>query len=487
MAPIRLDDISVLDQPSLYRPPRHDLLRVPLLGRLLRARRGRLLLQLPLLLIALLLVYDGLTGPPLAAQNLATVTTWVHYRGLVLPALLLVGNLFCMGCPFTLPRTLALRLSGRGRRWPRALRNKWLAVAAFVGFLFLYEWLDLWAGPRLTAAVIIGYFIGAFVLEALFAESPFCKYICPLGTFNFISSTLSPTQITVRDRDVCRACPGKECVNGSPRALGCGTELFPPTLRSNLDCVFCLDCARACPYDNVALAARLPGAELTATAWPRRWDVSFLALVFAFAALGNAFGMVPPFYDLQAWLAGALGTANDGILLAITFATLMVLLPALAGLGAAWLSRVLAGRVASELAGEPLRVTFSRFAPAVVPLAVAIWLAHYSFHFAAGALGIVPVFQSFLLDHGLGLLGAPAWSLGPLLPGGWLLPLQTAVVLLGFGASLWVGTRIGNRDVADPVAARAALLPWLLLWLVLAAAALATFNLPMEMRGALGG
>ena len=88
---------------------------------------------------------------------------------------------------------------------------------------------SLWAGPRLTAAVIIGYFAGAFVLEALFAESPFCKYVCPLGTFNFVAATTSPTQITVRDRDVCRTCPGKECVNGSARVLGCGTELFPPT------------------------------------------------------------------------------------------------------------------------------------------------------------------------------------------------------------------------------------------------------------------
>ena len=127
MEPIRLDQIAVNDSGALYRPPpRRDLLRLPLLGRLLRARNGRLLLQLPLLLVALLLVYDGLTGPPLAAQNLATVGVWVHYRGLVMVALLLVGNLFCMGCPFTLPRTLARRLSGRGRRWPRALRNNCL-------------------------------------------------------------------------------------------------------------------------------------------------------------------------------------------------------------------------------------------------------------------------------------------------------------------------------------------------------------------------
>lgn len=476
---ISLDDIAVTaDATSLYHPPRRDILKTPLLGRLLQARRGRLLFQLPLLIVAALLVYDGFTGPRIAPQNLATVGVWVHYRGLIMLALLFVGNLFCMGCPFTIPRTVALRLSGRGRRWPRVLRNKWLAVAAFAGFLFLYEWLDMWSGPALTAWVIIGYFVAAFVLEALFAESPFCKYVCPLGTFNFTASTLSPTQITVRDRDVCRNCPGKECVNGSPRALGCGTELFPPTLNSNMDCVLCLDCARACPYDNVAWSIRPYGRELVEPTWPRRWDVSFLVLVFAFAALSNAFGMVPPFYDLQTWLAGALRTTNEAILLAITFGLMNLALPAAAGLGTAWLSRTFAGRP------EPLRVSFSRFAPAFVPLAVAIWLAHYGFHFVTGALALIPTLQTFLLDHGLNWLGTePNWQLGPILPGEWILPLQTIVVLIGFGGTLFVGNRIARRDLGSSAFAMRGLLPWLLLWAGLAAGTLATFNLPMEMRG----
>ena len=482
---ISLNEIVVRDdQEMLYQPPRRDLLRTPLLGRVLRHRWGRLALQIPLLLVALLFIYDGFTGPRIAPQNLATVGVWVHYRGLVMLALLLVGNLFCMGCPFTIPRTVALKLSGRGRRWPRALRNKWLAIVAFVGFLFVYEWLDLWASPALTAWVIIAYFVGAFVLEALFAESPFCKYVCPLGTFNFAASTISPTQITVRDRDVCRTCPGKECVNGSPSVLGCGTELFPPTLRSNLDCVLCLDCARACPYDNVALAVRPHGRELMENAWPRRWDVSFLILVFAFAGLSNAFGMVPPFYDLQLWLSGALGTTSELFLLGLTFGLLNLALPAAAGLAAAWLSRMLSGQP------EPLRATFSRYAPAFAPLAVAVWLAHYSFHFVTGALAIIPVFQTFLNDHGLTFLGTePNWQLGAILPGAWILPLQTIVVLAGFAASLFVGNRIGRRDLGSPPIAMRALLPWLVVLAGLAAASLATFNLPMEMRGTifLGG
>ena len=466
----------------LHRPtPTFDLLRVPGLGRLLRWRWGRLAFQLPLAAVSIVMIYDGLTGPKLAPQNLATVAAWVHYRGLVVLALLLAGNLFCMSCPFTLPRTLARRLSAHGRRWPMALRNKWLAIALFVGLLFLYEALDLWASPWLTAWLIIAYFGAAFVFEALFAESPFCKYLCPIGTFNFTGSTISPLQITSRDADVCRTCVGKECVNGSAQVLGCGAELFVPQMRSNLDCVLCLDCVRACPHDNVALAARKPLSELTGGAWPRRWDVALLALVFAFTALGNAFGMVPPVYELEAALARWLGTTNEVLILALIFGVIYVLLPALAGVGAAWLSRRLAG-------GKSLRVVLARYAPAVVPLGFAVWFAHYWFHFASGALTIVPVLQSFLIDHGVTLLGsAPNWRLGAILPADALLLLELGSVLIGLLASFAVLRQIADNAHDDESMARRAMTPWLALLALIALTAVVLFTLPMEMRGMMAG
>ncbi|RIK20185.1 MAG: FesM, partial [Anaerolineae bacterium] len=211
-------------------------------------------------------------------------------------------------------------------------------------------------------------------------------------------------------------------------------------------------------------------------------------IAFAFAALSNAFGMVPPFYDLMTWLAVSTGIRSEIVLLALVFGVLNLALPAAAGLSAATISRALAGKP------EPLRVTFSRFAPAFIPLAVALWLAHYAFHFLTGALAIIPVLQTFLLDHGIlqtflldhgiAILGAePNWRLGGIIPGDWILPLQTVMVLAGFAGSLYVGNRVGRRDLASrPVAARA-LLPWLILFAGMAVAGLATFNLPMEMRG----
>src|SRR4051794_5241049 len=113
-----------------------DLLRTPVLGRFLRWRWGRVALQVPVFLLAAVLVLHGLYGPEMAPKNLATLVTWVHYRGLLVLVLLLAGNFFCLACPFLLPREIARWLSRPVWNWPQALRNKWLAVVLLVLTLF---------------------------------------------------------------------------------------------------------------------------------------------------------------------------------------------------------------------------------------------------------------------------------------------------------------------------------------------------------------
>jgi polyferredoxin len=456
-----------------------DILHMPLLGRLLRWRWGRLVFQVFFFAVAALVIYDGLTGPQLAPENSATVLAWVHYRGFVILALLLVGNLFCFACPFTLPRTLARRLSLAGGRWPRALRNKWVSIGGLFVIFWLYEWLDLWASPWLTAWVAVAYFLGSFILEAAFSESPFCKYVCPLGAFNFVYATASPLQIRPLQASVCHSCAGKECVNGSGRIPGCGTELFVPTVQSNMDCTFCLDCARACPYDNVALSPRQPLNELVHDRWLSRWDLAFLVVALTFFGISNAFGMVSPVYAVHNWMARSLGIESDGVRLLIIFGILNLGVPALVVFGGAWLSTALGQRTGQS----PLQLA-SRYAPAFVPMGFGIWLAHYGFHFSIAGLTIVPVMQSFLLDHGLNWLGSqPAWGLSRVLPQEWIFPLQVTAVLAGFFVGLYVLSRRALRPGTPPMTAFRELLPWAIVLLLVTAACLSIFNLPMEMRG----
>jgi ferredoxin len=440
-------------------------------------------------------VVDGFTGPQSAARNLATVAPWVHYRGLVVVALLLAGNLFCMACPFTLPRTLARRLSIRGRRFPRALRNKWLAIASLFTLFLLYEYLDLWASPALTAWVIVFYFLASFALEALFTESAFCKYVCPIGTFNFVYSTLSPTQIGVKHPDICASCVGKECVNGSyapqpvirfddiPLAgrdtvthgpdgvLGCGTLLFAPQVHSNMDCTMCLDCVRACPYENATLFTRSPNRELDAGRWPRRWDLSLLVIMLAFTGVTNAFGMVPPVYALMESLVDTFGFTSELPVLLLLFGVGNLLLPVALALLAGWLSRAL-----TAMQGRlTLREVVAAFAPAFVPVGFGIWFAHYSFHFLIAPGTIIPVVQEFLGQTGdWARFGAPA-NLDA------ISLIQVVALAGGFLWSMVLAQRAslrlyGRRGMAG-------FMPWALLLLALMLAALWIMSLPMEMRG----
>lgn len=169
-----------------------DLARVPVLGPLLRWRHLRTFLQSVLLAIAVLVIYDGFTGSPIAPKNLAGVLPWVQWRGLTVLSLLIAGSLFCTACPFMLFRRLAKRIFPADRAWPARLRGKWIAIVPLAAFFWFYEALDPWATPWLTAALALAYFVAAFAVDGVFRGATFCKYLCPIGQFNFVNSTCSP-------------------------------------------------------------------------------------------------------------------------------------------------------------------------------------------------------------------------------------------------------------------------------------------------------
>lgn len=448
------------------------------MGRLLRGKYSRLFPQLLLGLIALLMIYDGLTGPLLAARNTATVISWVVFRGFIILTLLFVGNLFCMACPFAITRSIARKLSSFGNRWPGFLRTKWISIGTIFLIFWLYEWLDLWANPLLTAWIIIAYFIASVVAEAFFSESPFCKYICPLGAFNFVNSTLAPIQIQSLDAVVCHECKGKECVNGSEIVLGCGTELYVPTIRSNMDCTLCLDCSRACPYNNVGIAIRKPFSELLIDTVRARWDYALLLISLSLYAILNAFGMVSPIYSILDWMQNSLGINHEGLRLFMVFTIGVLGLTALIGFVCAKLGQM--------ITSIDIKVIASRYATAFVPMGAGIWVAHYGFHFLIGASTILPVVHSFLIDRGIEILGTtPNWDVGFLLPIESIFPIQVGAVLVGFFFGLYI---LGKKSIRyeKPDQALVVILPWALTLLFITIAALSIFNLPMEMRGAMG-
>ncbi len=496
---------------SQAKPPRgtgpgtaFDLLRVPVLGRFLRWRWSRTVLQVPLLLLSLVMIAHAFWGPELAPKNLAALLTWVHFRGLVVVVLLLAGNLFCMACPFMLPRELARRFFKPRWEWPRRLRNKWLAIAMFALVLFAYELFDFWSNPYWTGVLIVGYFAAALIVDAVFHRAAFCKYVCPVGQFNFLSSTMSPLEVAVRDADVCVGCQTKDCIRGVRASAetndetteanelpilqrGCELALFQPRKVGNLDCTFCLDCVYACPHDNVGVLARLPAEELTTTGTrsglgtiERRFDFTALAVLFTFGALLNAFAMTSPVYAVEQWIASATGLTVEWPILGSLFSVGLILEPAILLTIAALLTRQVTG---SE---ESLLAIINRFARSLLPIGFGVWLAHYGFHFFTGCLTIIPVAQNAALKaFGTPLLGEPLWRLGGL-PESIVFPMEVGFMSLGLLGS-WMTAWCIARD-HSPQRGGAGFWPWAVLHLALFCSAVWIMNQPMDMRGtSLGG
>jgi cytochrome c oxidase assembly factor CtaG/polyferredoxin len=480
--------LPIIGQPRpLVEPAAFDVLRVPLLGRFLRWRHARLSLQVPLLLLAGLIVYDGFRGPPIGAMSLAGVLPWIHWRGLVVLGLLAAGNVFCMACPFMVPRTLARRWLPQGRSWPRWLRSKWLAAVLLAIFLWAYEAFALWDSPWWTAWIVLAYFAAAFVIDGFFRGASFCKYVCPIGQFNFVQSLISPVEIKVRDPFVCASCQTKDCIRGRDGIPGCELHLYQPRKSSNMDCTFCLDCIHACPHDNVGILAQSPGKELWHDSFRsglgrfgKRPDLAALIVVLAFGAFVNAAGMVAPVLEWRDKLASLLRQRSPLLVTSLFFVFGLLVLPVLmVGTSAALC------RWSGQLKGSRLEVA-TRFSYALVPLGFSMWLAHYSFHFLASFDAVTSALQRFAGDLGWAILGEPAWARACCRPvADWLPRLEILFLDLGLLLSLYSGYRIALTQSERASQALKMLAPWVLLIVLLFAAGVWIVLQPMQMRGTL--
>ncbi len=505
--------------------PGYDLLRVRAIGGFLRSRYGRQSLQALSLLVATAVIVDGLFGHQMGSMNLAGIVPWTYGRAIFVLLLLVCGNLFCMSCPFTLPRELAkwvLRLAGvKQRPWPRMLRSKWLPVTLIVLFFWAYEVFALWDSPFRTASLLLAYFATAFAVDAVFRDASFCKYICPLGQFNFASSLLSPVEVAPRSLATCGSCSTRDCISGhgDSRSFkpapteptyqrGCELHLFLPEKQGNMDCTLCMDCVKACPHDNVGLFVQPPAQDLVQLAqhdpqrsavgrYSQRLDVAVLAATVTAAAFGNAGVMVTPIATwldrIGARMPAAVGTTS-GLLLAAALPALLIALSAIA-------VRIMRPAAEGQRgSGSDL----SRWVLALLPIGLGMWAAHLSFHLVTAWDSLWPGLlqaghelarSSQTLHELLGRLPQPDWmGERPALAAGTLLGLQLGLLDLGLLGALYLGWRLtGGSSLASNSAAPASvgvrsriLLPWASVVITLYGCGVWILLQPMQMRGMVG-
>lgn len=224
--------------------------------------------------------------------NFTTFIVWGIWWPSMIWITLLFGRVWCHVCPLELLMNFAERIGRRlgitQKLIPKIFRNGILIVICYLLVQFAVSTFHIHRSPHGAAIFLLSLGIVALLFGLFFKYRSFCSYACPVGILLNCYSRNAPFELRIIDEKICKRCSTKDCK--SPKTYnqwngrGCPSLLNPPKLNSNEDCLLCMQCVKACPYDNVRFGVRrffndiVPG-EKTTIAIPL-----FLAIITGFLA-----------------------------------------------------------------------------------------------------------------------------------------------------------------------------------------------------------
>ncbi|TAK35362.1 MAG: 4Fe-4S binding protein [Chloroflexota bacterium] len=408
---------------------RIDFLKLPVLGAFLRWRGFQFALMLPLLFFMMLALVAGLRGSPVGNSNLGIVFVWILWWALLIILLIpFGGRVWCAMCPLPGPGEWLQRLSfvrrregasfSLGKAWPAKLRNIWLQNGAFL-LIALFSAIVL-TTPWATVAVLVTFAALSLGLALIFQGRAFCRYVCPLGGFIGLCSMVAPLAVRVKDREVCRAHKGKECIKGSAAGYGCPWFEYPGTMHRNAYCGLCMECVKTCPKGNIAAGLQPFGRDLVVDRGHA--DEAYRTFIALGSAALYSAVMLGPWGWLRS-LAGNPLASGFALYAIILLGTCLILVPGLF-LVTAWLARLASGTSTVSVAR-----LWRNFSYGLVPLGLTVWIAFSLSVVLASGYRLIPTLSD-PLGHGWNLFGTAGFEGGPVLMN--LLPyIQTTVLLIG--------------------------------------------------------
>jgi ferredoxin len=436
----------------------------------------------------LTIIAAGLFGNQNPALNIAPLLTWtIWWCGLVV-LIMFAGKAWCYMCPWDAIAGWMEKLRfwkktdqgcGLELRWPRVIRNIFIATLLFIGLTWVELGFGVTMSPRATAYLAIAMLAMAIVSAFLFDRKSFCRYGCLVGRVSGLYALFAGIEVRSRDGEICNDCHTKECVRGSETAYGCPTFEYPGTMDSNTYCIQCGECLQACPHDNLAVNLRPWGADLANIKKPRS-DEAYLALLMLSISGFHGLTMTPVWGELTGLLEDRLSLDRIASFTA-GMAGLMAF-PILIYAALVAVSLLIVKKTDSVGSSEiTYRDYFIRYAYCALPIALFYHLAHNLEHLLMEGPKVVAL-MSDPFGWGWNLLGTAGWTIPPLVSLDVLWILQVALVGVGHVYSLWSAQRIGRGMFTSEVAASRGQWPMLVGMIAFSVFSLWLLKQPMEMR-----
>lgn len=467
--------------------PRYDLLRIDLLKKAVGSRKFQFFVQVPIVFMFFLIILAGLFGVQEPSRNIATILTWIIWWVVIVFIVIFAGKVWCTLCPWNAVSDWIRRLSFWKRkrdeelftlnlRWPRKLRNIYLATLLFLVLTWLELGFGVTSSPRATAYLALLILSMAIVPAVIFEGKPFCRYACLVGRVSGLYSMFASSELRSRSKEVCRRCRGKDCWKGNERGYPCPTFQNLSRMDVNTYCILCTECIKSCRHNNVSFNIRPFATDLIKSRETRK-DEAYLSLVMLSMTTFHGVTMTPQWFFWTVELQEVTGLGYYGVFTLLMMAILLAL-PAVYYV-ICWLSKIVSGN--KEI---PLKKIFINYAYPILPIALFYHLAHNTMHFFREAQKVLPVLSD-PFGWEWNLFGTANISTGPLLSLSTIWYIQVVLVVIGHIFSIYVASRIARRTFDDHEQAFWSLIPQLLVLVGYSAVSLWLIAQPMVMRTAM--
>ncbi len=439
-----------------------ELTRNPFIKNALKSRYPQMAVFIVMLAGYIFAILAGLIGTPVGSHNFSIVFVWIAWWAiLILVAVPFFGRGWCAVCPIPLPgewlqRGAILSPPDKRPKWlnlrvPNMFRNIWLQNISFL-LLALFSSVLL-TTPNITGIVLAAMLFAAIGLSTVFERRAFCRYLCPVGGFIGLYSQTAPIELRIKDKQVCIACDGKPCYNGSQTGYGCPWDVFPGGLTKNTYCGLCMECIRTCPHNNIAVNLRPFSADLAKPS--TRMDEAFKAFIMLGSAMIYAGVLLGPWGAFKD-AAYNVGTSAWFIYAVIFLVIIFVILPGFFTLG-----------ILKSKSALPLKQRFASLSTALIPLGLMFWVA-FSLSFVLTNASYIIAALSDPLGLGWNLFGTANAAWQPMLFT-ILAPAQTLALVGGLIWSVRTAQKAANeiRTSSISVIAFSFILTWVMLWLLL--------------------
>jgi len=425
-------------------------------------RRPQVTVFIVMLVGYIFAIMAGLIGTPVGSHNFSIVFVWIAWWAiLILIAVPFFGRGWCAVCPIPLPgewlqRGAVLAPPDKRLRWPnlrvpKMFRNIWLQNLSFL-LLALFSSVLL-TTPNITGVVLAAMLFAAIGLSAIFERRAFCRYLCPVSGFIGLYSQLAPIELRIKDKQICAACKGKPCYNGSADGHGCPWNVFPGSLTKNTYCGLCMECIRTCPHDNIAVNLRPFSADLAKPS--TRLDEAFKAFIMLGSAMIYAGVLLGPWGAFKD-AAYNVGTSAWFVYAAAFLAIIFGILPGFFALG-----------ILQTKSNKPLKQRFASLSTALIPLGLMFWVA-FSLSFVLTNASYILASFSDPLGLGWNLFGTANAAWQPMLTS-ILAPAQTLSLVGGLIWSARTAQKAANetKTSSTPVIVYVFIITLVMLWLLL--------------------